>query len=353
MPVTTAARGGAVTLEQVASLARVSRATVSRVVNGDQRVGDLARQAVEAAVRELGYVPNRAARSLVTRRSDSVAVVIPEPSAQVFGDPFFPRVLRGISDALAEESMQLVLLMPQGRMDEERVERYLAAGHVDGVLLVSLHGSDPLPGALQRDGVPVIVMGRPRASGISYVDVDNRGGASDAVHHLLERGRRRVATIAGPQDMAPGADRLAGYYERLAVAERASDPDLVDTADFTLAGGRTAMERLLGRAPDLDAVFVASDLMAVGAIAALREAGRAIPDEVAVVGFDDSPLTTTTQPPLSSVRQPIEEMGREMTRLLIQEIRYPGGPPRRVILDTQLVVRASSVADAGGDASRD
>jgi DNA-binding LacI/PurR family transcriptional regulator len=348
---TTTRGAGAVTLEQVASLAQVSRATVSRVVNGDQRVGDPARVAVEAAVRELGYVPNRAARSLVTRRSDSVGVVIPEPSAQVFGDPFFPRVLRGISDALAMESMQLVLLMPQARTDEERVERYLAAGHVDGVLLISLHGSDPLPAALRRHQVPMVIGGRPPGAGIPYVDVDNQGGASDAVQHLLDRGRQRVATIAGPQDMAPGADRLAGFHERLALAGRPAGHELVEIADFTLEGGRAAMERLLERAPALDAVFVASDLMAVGAIAALRAAGRAIPDDVAVVGFDDSPLTTTTQPPLSSVRQPIEEMGREMARLLMQEIRYPGAPPRRVILDTRLVVRESSAPGAGGDAA--
>ena len=328
------ARGGAVTLEQVATVARVSRATVSRVVNGDQRVGDLARHAVEAAVRELGYVPNRAARSLVTRRSDSIAVVIPEPSAQVFGDPFFPRVLRGISDALAEESMQLVLLLPQERTDEERVERYLAAGHVDGVLLISLHGSDPLPAALQRDGVPVVVGGRPPGAGIPYVDVDNRGGAASAVQHLIDRGCQRVGTIAGPQDMAPGADRLAGYHERMAGSGRRSGNELVEIADFTLDGGRAAMERLLARAPALDAVFVASDLMAVGAMAALRAAGRAIPGDVAIVAFDDSPLATTAQPMLSSVRQPIEEMGREMARLLTQEIRSPGAPPRRVILDT-------------------
>lgn len=342
---------GAVTLEQVATRAQVSRATVSRVVNGDRRVGDLARVAVESAVRELGYVPNLAARSLVTRRTDSVAVVIPEPSSQVFGDPFFPRVLRGISDVLAEESMQLVLLLPQARTDEERVERYLAAGHGDGVLLISLHGSDPLPAAMRRLRIPVVVGGRPPGSGIPYVDVDNRGGAAAAVQHLLDRGRQRVAIIAGPQDMAPGADRLAGYQEQLARAGRTTDGGLVEVADFTLNGGQVAMERLLDRTPELDAVFVASDLMAIGAIAALRAAGRAIPDDVAVVGFDDSPLTTTTQPPLSSVRQPIEEMGREMTRLLIQEIRSPGGPPRRVILDTQLVVRESSSPDAGGDAA--
>ncbi len=327
-----------VTLEGVAEAARVSRATASRVINGDRRVSESARAAVEDAIRELGYVPNRAARSLVTRRSDSVAVVIPEPSGQLFGDPFFPRILRGISDELATESMQLVLLMPQDRPGESRVERYLEGGHTDGVLLISLHGSDPLPAALRRHGIPVVVGGRPQGEGLTYVDVDNRAGAASAVEHLVERGRRRVATIGGPQDMAAGVDRLAGYHDAI----RDEDASLVDIADFTLDGGRTAMHRLLERAPDLDAVFVASDLMAIGAVDALRGAGRRIPDDVAVVGFDDSPLAATTNPALSSVRQPIEEMGREMTRLLIEQIRFPDRAPRRVILDTRLVVRGSS-----------
>ena len=325
------------TLEGVAEVARVSRATASRVINGDRRVSESARTAVEDAIRELGYVPNRAARSLVTRRSDSVAVVIPEPSGQLFGDPFFPRILRGISDELATESMQLVLLMPQDRPGESRVERYLEGGHSDGVLLISLHGSDPLPAALRRHGIPVVVGGRPHGDGLTYVDVDNRAGAASAVEHLIERGRRRVATIAGPQDMAAGLDRLAGYRDQ--VSEHDS---LIEVADFTLDGGRAAMHRLLERAPDLDAVFVASDLMAIGAIDALRGAGRRIPEDVAIVGFDDSPLALTTNPTLSSVRQPIEEMGREMTRLLIDQIRFPDRAPRRVILDTRLVVRGSS-----------
>ena len=216
---TTEARpAGAVTLEEVAGAARVSRATASRVVNGDSRVAEPSRVAVEAAVRQLGYVPNRAARSLVTRRSDSVAVVIPEPSAQVFGDPFFPRVLRGISDALAAESMQLVLLMPQARSDEERVERYLAAGHSDGVVLVSLHGSDPLPAALRRHGIPFVVGGRPRGSGITYVDVDNQGGAASAVEHLVEhrpaaRGLHRRTAGHGAR-RGPPAPAIASAWRR-------------------------------------------------------------------------------------------------------------------------------------------
>jgi DNA-binding LacI/PurR family transcriptional regulator len=331
-----------VTLEQVAAAASVSRATVSRVINGDPRVGDTARIAVEAAVKELRYIPNRAARSLVTRRSDSIAVVIPEPTTQLFGDPFFPRFLRGVSDGLAQNDLQLVLLMPQGRSDEARVARYLAAGHTDGVLLVSLHGSDPMPGDLERRGIPVVVGGRPPASGISYVDVDNRAGASSAVAHLASTDRSRIVTIAGPQDMPAGADRLAGYRETLESAGRGVDERRIEVADFSLEGGRTAMERLLDRIPELDAVFVASDLMAVGALEALGRAGRRVPHDVAVIAYDDSPLAASSRPPLSSVRQPTEEMGREMTRLLLDRIRHPEAPPRHVILDTSLVLRESS-----------
>jgi DNA-binding LacI/PurR family transcriptional regulator len=330
------------TLEEVARAANVSRATVSRVVNGDRRVREDTRSAVEAAVRDLGYVPNRAARSLVTRRSGSVGVVIPEPTAQLFGDPFFPRVLRGIGDALGAEEMQLVLLMPQVRADELRVGRYLAAGHVDGVLLVSLHGLDPLPDELRARGIPVVVGGRPPSAGITYVDVDNRRGAAMAVEHLLADGRRQVATIAGPQDMPAGSDRLAGYHEALGSAGLPINEQLVEIADFSLEGGRSAMERLLARAPRLDAVFVASDLMGVGALSALQAGGRSVPDDVAVIGFDDSPLAAQAQPPLSSVRQPIEEMGREMAQLLIQMVTSRERVARRVILATELVIRASS-----------
>jgi DNA-binding LacI/PurR family transcriptional regulator len=334
--------GGPATLEEVARAANVSRATVSRVVNGDRRVRGDTRSSVEAAVRELGYIPNRAARSLVTRRSGSVAVVIPEPTAQLFGDPFFPRILRGISEALADEETQLVLLMPELRTDELRVERYLTAGHVDGVLLISLHGLDPLPADLRARGIPVVVGGRPPSGGVTFVDVDNQRGAASAVAHLLETGRRQVATIAGPQDMPAGDDRLAGYHEAMGSAGIPPSEQLVEIADFSLEGGRSAMERLLKRAPRLDAVFVASDLMAMGALSALQTAGRRVPDDVSVIGFDDSPLAAQAQPPLSSVRQPIEEMGREMAQLLIRMVRSRDRVARQVILATELVVRASS-----------
>jgi DNA-binding LacI/PurR family transcriptional regulator len=331
------------TLEEVAQLAGVSRATVSRVVNGSPRVRPTVRKDVQAAIDRLGYVPNRAARSLVTRRSDSIGVVITEPSGRLFSDPFFPRLLRGISSELAARDRQLVLLMPDSPGAEHRTADYLTGGHVDGVILVSLHGDDPLPARLATAGIPIVLLGRPpRGTKASFVDADNRQGAQTAVEHLVSGGRRVIATIAGPRDMAPGVDRLAGYRDALAEAGIATDPALEATADFTQEGGAAAMARLLAARPDLDAVFAASDLMAAGALSVLSAAGRRVPRDVAVVGFDDSPVATSTAPQLTSIRQPIEEMGHEMARLLLAAVEASDPVPRRVILATELVRRASS-----------
>jgi DNA-binding LacI/PurR family transcriptional regulator len=331
------------TLEQVAALAGVSRATVSRVVNGSPRVRPEVRAQVERAVAKLGYVPNRAARSLVTRRADSIALVVSEPHARFFSEPFFAGMVRGVSGALAETGVQLLLLIAQDLPDRGRLERYVVGGHVDGVLLASLHGDDPLPATLERAGVPAVQVGRPPgATPASYVDADNRGGASKAVGHLAGRGRRRIATIAGPLDMSVGRDRLDGYRDGLAAAGLAEAGELVEAGDFSEESGAAAMERLLalpGR--PVDAVFAASDLMAAGALRALRTAGRRVPEDVAVVGFEDSAVARYAQPPLTTVRQPIEEMGRQATRLLLTEVA--GGRGRmRLILDVDLVVRAST-----------
>ena len=337
-----------VTLEQVATVAGVSRATASRVVNRSPKVSPEVRRSVEAAIDRLGYVPNRAARSLVTRRSDSVAVVITEPSGRLFVDPFFPRLLRGISAELAARDLQLVLLMPGSRREAAQMESYLAAGHVDGALLVSLHGDDPLPGRLAARGIPIVVGGRPPATAlVSYVDVDNRQGARSAVEHLVAMDRRRIATISGPTDMAVGLDRLAGYSDGVATAGFGWDDGLVATGDFSQDGGARAMRTLLARCPDIDAVFAASDLMAAGALQALREAGRRVPSDVAVVGYDDSQIAEMTDPPLTSVRQPIEEMGAEMSRLLVSVASQPAAVPRQVILATRLIERGSSKGESG------
>ncbi len=301
------------------------------------------RVGVETAIAELGYVPNRAARSLVTRRSDSVAVVIMEPTGRLFSDPFFPRILRGISGALSARDLQLVLLMPSSSSDATRTADYLIAGHADGVVLVSLHGDDPMPARIAAAGIPAVVVGRPpRGTAMSYVDVDNRGGARSAVDHLAKGGRRVIATIAGPADMVAAVDRLAGYREAIAEAGQTPDPALEVRADFTQEGGADAMRSLLAARPDIDAVFTASDLMAAGALAVLEAAGRRVPEDVAVVGYDDSPIASTVRPRLTSVRQPIEEMGQETARLLIDLVEGPDSVPRRVILATELIERASS-----------
>jgi DNA-binding LacI/PurR family transcriptional regulator len=336
-------RRSSTTLEEVAHVAGVSRATVSRVVNGSPRVSPDVRIDVQAAIDRLGYVPNRAARSLVTRRSDSIAVVITEPTGRLFSDPFFPRLLRGVSTELAVRDRQLILLMPESTADEARTADYLTAGHVDGVLLVSLHKDDPLPARLGAAGMPMVLVGRPpKDVKASYVDVDNRQGAQTAVAHLISGGRRVIATIAGPQDMAAGIDRLRGYRDGLADADLAIEAKLQATGDFTQESGAAAMKRLLADRPDIDAVFAASDLMAVGALTVLAAAGRRVPADVAVVGFDDSPVATSTTPQLTSVRQPIEAMGREVARLLVDAVEAADLVPRRVILATELVRRASS-----------
>jgi DNA-binding LacI/PurR family transcriptional regulator len=340
--------GATPTLEEVAQLAGVSRATASRVFTASPRVSPKARRAVERAAEKLRYVPNRAARTLVTGRTDSVGLVIPEPTAFLFGDPFFPRLVRGISEVLSRRLLQLVLLVPQSAEDESRLEGYLSAGHVDGVLMVSLHGADPLPQRLLERGIRVVLGGRPSGhTPVTYVDVDNVGGAGAAVAHLAAAGRRKIATISGPLDMGAGVDRLQGYQDALRHAGLTVDASLQEAGDFGQESGARAMQALLRRHPDIDAVFCASDVMAAGALETLRRERLRVPDEVAVVGFDDSTIATSTVPALSSVRQPIEEMGREMARLLLAGLDSPAAGGKRVILATELIVRASSVKGGG------
>jgi DNA-binding LacI/PurR family transcriptional regulator len=331
------------TLEAVALAAGVSRATVSRVVNGSTLVKPATRRAVEKAIRRLGYVPNRAARSLVTRRTDSVGLVIPEPTTKLFGDPFFPRLIRGINSVLNEVDQLLVLLTPQSAHDEEQLGRYLTSGHLDGAMLVSLHGADPLPSYLAERGIPVVVGGRPtRGTPVDFVDVDNVQGALQAVRHLVALGRRRIVTVTGPLDMAPSQDRLEGYRLALAEADIRNDSALEAAGEFDQAAARYAVDQLIEKKVGFDAVFAASDAMALGAMSAIRHAGLRVPEDVAIVGYDDSPLALSSDPPLSSVRQPIEEMGREMARALLAQLGPSRQVPRSVVLATELIVRGSS-----------
>jgi len=337
------------TLEEVAREAGVSRATASRVVNGRTTVRVDARESVERAVARLGYVPNRSARSLTTRSSEAIGVVIAEPSVRVFGDPFFSEVLRGITTALGARQLQLALLIPQPGGREPRLEQYLTSGHVDGVIIISLHGEDPLPERLHARGVPVVVAGEPpRGARVSYVDNDNHGGAVAAVSHLTGLGRRTVAIINGPLDMRAAAARRLGYLDALRSAGISPRSALEAGGDFTHVGGARAASELLERCPEIDAIFAASDLMAAGALEALQAAGRKVPAEVAVVGFDDSAIALSTVPPLSSVRQSVELMGRELVSVLLRAVDARDHVLRRVVLATELVVRESSGGEPTG-----
>ncbi|MER6827809.1 LacI family DNA-binding transcriptional regulator [Streptosporangium sp. NPDC000563] len=327
------------TLEAVAARAGVSRSTVSRVVNGQTTVTADIRDLVMRAVNELGYVPNGAARNLVTQRTNSVALVVSESPNRVFSDdPMFSTVIRSASLELEAVNKQVVLLLAGSPESHARVEHYIAGGHVDGVMLVSSHGADPLPVALTRLRVPVVSYGRPAVPvEIPYVDNDNVEGAATAVRHLLERGRRRIATIAGPLDMIGGQDRLTGYREVLRDSDRRS---IIAVGDFTRESGAVAMRQLLADDPEIDAVFAANDLMAIGAMHALRQAGRRIPDEVAIVGYDDIEAARYTDPPLTTIHTPHAEQAAAMVRLLLSLLE--GGPAESMIVSTDLVVRASS-----------
>ncbi|MEU5548429.1 MULTISPECIES: LacI family DNA-binding transcriptional regulator [unclassified Micromonospora] len=328
------------TLEAVARRAGVSRATVSRVVNGSTTVAEPIQEAVRQAVAELGYVPNLAARTLVTQRTDSIALVMPEEATRVFSDDqVFPGIIRGAAQELEAADKQLVLMLAGSPAGHERVERYTTGRHVDGVLFASLHGADPLPAKLAALGIPVVCSGRPLdGADIPYVDVDQVAGVTRAVRHLIDGGRRRIATIAGPQDMVAGIERLTGYRETVAAAGLT---EMVAVGDFTRESGAAAMRQLLDAHPDLDAVFAASDLMAHAAMRTLRETGRRVPDDVAVIGFDDIETAAYTDPPLTTVRQPIVELGRQGTRLLLRLAAGEDVEPA-LILPTELIIRESA-----------
>lgn len=330
------------TLDDVAAVAGVSRATVSRVIKGYAHVRPQVRELVERAIHQTGYTPNSAARSLVTRRTDTIALVVRESEIHVFAEPFFAALARGVNRALSATDRQLMLLMAQTPEERARVERYLLGGHVDGAILASLHGLDPLPGTLLAAGLPIAVAGRPLGDpDIPYADIDNRGGAEQAVNHLLATGRRQIATITAQQDMSSGIDRVRGYRDALQAAGIRPLPALIADGGTDQDGAQKAMIQLLGDVPSLDAVFIASDVMALGALRALRAAGRSVPEDVAVVGYDDAIFAAHTDPTLTTVRQPVEELGRTLVRLLDNQIQAePTSFP--IILPTELVIRASA-----------
>ena len=326
------------TIEEVAASAGVSRSTVSRVVNGASAVSPEAVAAVRAAIERLGYVPNRAARSLASRQTHAIALIVPEDTTRFFGDPFFAEIVAGITGALAGSDYLLNLLVagddPHGKMTG-----FVRNGGVDGALIVSHHTDDAFVERI-ADAVPVVWGGRPARQGASefVVDVDNVAAARTATEHLIARGCTRIATITGPDSMLASVDRIAGF--RSALADAGLAPVGEEAGDFSERSGADAARRLLAKETP-DAIFVASDLMARGALGVLRAAGLRVPEDVAIIGFDDSAIAVATDPPLTTVRQPMYAMGETMAGVLMARLRGEE-PPSVTILGTELVVRASA-----------
>ncbi|MFI7636128.1 LacI family DNA-binding transcriptional regulator [Nonomuraea sp. NPDC049400] len=327
------------TLDEVARRAGVSRGTVSRVINNAPHVSRAARQSVERAIKDLGYVPNVAARSLATQRSGAVVLAVSSDDQALFSNPFFAEVIVGVNAVLEETDLELLLILAASERGRGRLARVLQSRRADGVMLLALRENDPLAKVAAEGGVPVVYGGRSLGGSHHwYVDADNRDGARQAAEYLISTGRTRIATITGPLDMHVGVSRYMGFREALALAGLGDER--VAHGDFTEASGAAAMTRLLAQHPDLDAVLVASDEMAVGALGVLKEHGRAVPGEIAVVGFDDVVTARHTHPTLTTVRQPIQALGREMVRMLLALIR--GEQPTPLILPTELVIRESA-----------
>ena len=327
------------TLDEVAERARVSRTVASRVINNGPNVSRAKRDAVEKAIRELGFTPNRSARALATRQTGVVVLAVSGDGPEVFGDPFFAQVIVGASAALEKTDLHLMLSLATNDHGQRRLQNFLQTRGADGVMLVATRGADPLVDIAAQSGLPTVFIGLPlHGTPPCYVDVDNVGGSRAATEHLLRGGRRRIAMITGPEDTAVSRERLRGYVEALLLA--GLEPYATAPGDFMEASGAEAMRALLSARPDLDAVVAANDNMAAGALGVLRDAGRTVPGDVAVVGFDDMPVALHTDPNLTTMHQPVRSLGREAARMLVELL--DGAQPASLVLPTKIVVRESA-----------
>jgi LacI family transcriptional regulator len=329
------------TLEDIAQMSGVSRSTVSRVINGDRNVHENTRQRVQEVIERINFQPNLAARGLAVGRTRVLGMVIPQGVGAIFADPYFPLLIQGVTSACNLRDYSVMLWLAEPEYERRTISQVLYSGLVDGVVVSSMLTDDALIERLVESNHPFITVGRhPTNEKVSYVDVDNRLGAYQAVNYLLRSGRRRIATITGPQNMIAGQDRYQGYLEALRERGISTSLDLVAEGDFSDQGGYLGMKRLLLHNPD--AVFAASDAMAFAAMRAIKESGRSVPGDIAIIGFDDIPHSALATPPLTTVRQPIQRTGSLAAETLIDMIEHPDPAPRRVVLTTELVIRSST-----------
>lgn len=331
-------------LQEIAKLSGVSRSTVSRVLNNDPNVKTETRERVEAIMRQVNFQPNAAARGLASGHTRILGLVIPQGVSSLFTDPYFPLLIQGISTACNTHDYSVMLWLAEPEYERRTIGKVVNSGLIDGVILSSVWLADPVLEALRNSAVPFLMVGRhPTDTQVHYVDVDNFSSAQTGTLHLLRLGRQRVATITGPLNMIAAIDRRDGYVQALRDRGFAAQPELMVESDFTEAGGYLAMQRLLPHHPD--AVFAASDMMAAGALRALRDHQLSVPEQVAVVGFDDIPFASHTIPPLTTLRQPIQRMGAVAAETLIEIIGEASQQPRRIVLPTELVIRSSCGAN--------
>jgi LacI family transcriptional regulator len=328
------------TLKQIGELAGVSSATVSRVINDHPSVRPAVRARVQQIIAETGYQPNAAARTLAGQRSRIAGLVIPQTAHILFTDPYFPRLIQGITQACQVHDYTLSLFLFHAVEDEAKLStRILKRQILDGVILTATQIGDPLVGQMLASEIPFVIIGQDGTEGVSFVDADNQTGAYTATSHLMRLGRQRIATITGPLNNLASAHRLNGYTNALQDRGRPVDERLIVNGDYTEAGGFAAMRQLLPRQPD--AIFVASDTMALGAMRAVQGAGLSIPGDIAIVGFDDLPHSGTFTPPLTTIRQPIQRAGVIAFETLLDIVDHGLEPVRRIILPTELVIRES------------
>jgi LacI family transcriptional regulator len=327
-------------LERIAQLSGASRSTVARVINHAPTVTDSARENVLRILRLMNYMPNTVLRGLARRRTAVIGLVIPTGLSALFADPYFSIFAQGVADTCSAHGHAVMLWVAEPEYDRRQIRQMIYGSSIDGLIVASALMDDALAQELSQSQRPFVVLGR-RSNDwqISYVAADNCGGARDAVRHLWCLGRRRIATITGPQNTIAGVDRLTGYVTALRESGLPVDHDLIVEGGFSEDGGYLAMQQLLPRRPD--AVFVANDTMANGALHAIRAAGLYVPDDLALIAFDDTPLTAHTNPPLTVVRQPAQQLGRMAVEVLLDLIDYPEAAPQCLLLPTELIVRVS------------
>ncbi len=311
------------------------------MINGQPYVREDVRKRVLEVIQNTGFHPNAAARTLASQRSWMIGLILPRSVSSFFTDPYFPRLTQGIAQACNQYNYTLALFLVGTKEDEEKIlPRVSRKGYLDGIIVQSGQVGDQLIDCLINSNVPLVVAGRPsHPKSVSYIDVDNVNAAYNAVSHLIRLGCRRIGMISGTPNSAVSIDRKAGYLKALAERGRDMDKSLIVDGDFTEASGYYAMMQLLTARPD--AVFAASDTMAIGAMRAIREAGLSIPNDIALVGFDDLPLATFPTPQLTTVRQRVYQFGFQAVEIVIDLIENGIEPPRRVIMDTELIIRDS------------